>query len=283
MHPWQLYLDQPKRLKTKPTLSTITLGVLNSKKNSFKPKYHKRLKILFDTGCGATLIHHSLVGKLALQTDRPSNWSTKAGNFRTTKTCKLNFSLPAFHEGRNISWTAFVDETDILSSRYDMIIGRDLLDELGMNFLFSITLMEWDNASTPMLDPELFDQDNLDELAQELLYMHDSDTTEAERIQEILDAKYCKADLAKLSQECDQLDKVDQQKLLTLLQKYEHLFDDTVGTWNTEPVDLILKDPNCTPYHAKPYPVPYSQEQNSKRKWTGSVSKTYCKRLTNLN
>src|SRR5688500_6789151 len=94
-----------------------------------------------------------------------------------------NFTLPAFHESRNISRTAFLDETDKLSSRYDMIIGRDLLEELGMNFLFSTNLMEWDIASTPMLDPELFDQDNLDELlAQELLYMHDPDTTEAEKI-----------------------------------------------------------------------------------------------------
>src|SRR5687768_16444855 len=96
-------LRPTKKAKTKPTLSAITLGVLNSKKNSFKPKYHKRLKLLFDTCCGATLIHHSLVDKLALQTDILSNWRTKAGNFRTTKTAKLNFTLPAFHEGRNIS------------------------------------------------------------------------------------------------------------------------------------------------------------------------------------
>src|ERR1043165_8580981 len=102
-----------------------------------------------------------------------------------------------------------------------------------MNFLFSTNKMEWDNASTLMLDPDLFDQDNLDEIAREMLYMHDPNTTEAERIQEILDAKYCKADLAKLVQECDQLDKSDQQKPLKLLQKYEHLCDgSTVGTWN---------------------------------------------------
>ena len=109
-----------------------------------------------------------------------------------------------------------------------------------------------------MLDPDLFDQDNLDELANKMLYMHDPDTMETERIQDILDAKYCKADLAKLSQECEQLDKADQQKLLKLLQKYEHLFDGTVGTWNTDPVDLILKDPTATPYHAKLYPVLFS-------------------------
>ena len=52
-----------------------------------------------------------------------------------------------------------------------------------MNFLFSTNLMEWDNASTPMLDPDLFDQDNLDNLADKMLGMHDSDTTGAERIQ----------------------------------------------------------------------------------------------------
>ena len=75
-----------------------------------------------------------------------------------------------------------MDETDKLFSRYNMIIGRDLLEELGMNFLFSTNMMEWDIASTPMLDPELFDQDDLENLAQEVLYMHDPDTAEAERI-----------------------------------------------------------------------------------------------------
>jgi len=60
------------------------------------------------------------------------------------------------------------------------------------------------------------------------------------------------------------LDKADQQKLLKLLQKYEHLFDGTVGTWDTELVNLVLMDSTCTPYHAKSYTVPYSQEQKLK-------------------
>src|SRR5687768_14853590 len=85
-----------KKATTTPTLSTITLGILQSKKNSFKLKHQKRVKILFDTGCGTSLIHHSLVGKFPLQTDRLSNWSTKAGSFRTTKTCKLNFYTSSF-------------------------------------------------------------------------------------------------------------------------------------------------------------------------------------------
>ena len=85
-------LRPTKKAKTKPTLSTITLGMLNSKKNNFKLKHQKRVTILLDTGCGATLIHHSLAGKLPLQMDTLSNWSTKAGSLKTTKTCKLNFT-----------------------------------------------------------------------------------------------------------------------------------------------------------------------------------------------
>ena len=37
-----------------------------------------------------------------------------------------------------------------------------------------------------------------------------------------------------------------------------------MGTWNTEPVDLVLKDPTAASYHSKAYPVPYSQEQKLK-------------------
>ena len=52
--------------------------------------------------------------------------------------------------------------------------------------------------------------------------------------------------------------------LLRLLRKFESLFDGTLGTWKTKPVELELKDPNCKPYHARPYPVPQSQEKKLK-------------------
>ncbi len=180
------------------------------------------------------------------------------GSFKTTKTCKVHFTLPAFHEKCNISWTAYVDNTDKLTSRYDMIIGRDLISELGMTFRFDTLMMEWDNATTPMIDPCMFCEELIDDLENEILYMHDPDTMEAERIQAILDAKYCPADLQTITSECDQLEQEEQQKLLTLLQKFEHLLNGTVGTWNTEPVDIELL-PDVKPYHARPYPVPHSQ------------------------
>src|SRR5207244_11178138 len=44
----------------------------------------------------------------------------------------------------------------------------------------------------------------------------------------------------------------------------EDIFDSTVGTWNTEPLNLIFDNPTAAPYYAKAYPVPYSQEQKLK-------------------
>src|SRR5688572_8924473 len=245
-------LLRPTKKVKRQDLSSITLGYLHSNHNSFKAKHQRRVKILFDTGCGATLIHHSLVKRLKQRDDKPSNWSTKAGSFRTTQTCKIYLTLPAFHEKRNISWTAFVDSTDKLTCRYDMIIGRDLISELGMTFNFGEHQMEWDYATTPMIDPSQFSEDLIDNLEREMFYIHDPETTEAERIQAILDAKYCPANLAQITSECAELNKEEQQKLFSLLQKFEHLFDRTVGNWKTEPVDIHLKKPDAKPYHAKP-------------------------------
>ena len=79
--------------------------------------------------------------------------------------------------------------------------------------------MEWDNAITPLIGSDQFIEGSIDELEHELLYMHDPESTEAERIQDILNAKYCKADLALLVKESKQLSVPEQQKMLSLLRK----------------------------------------------------------------
>ena len=65
-------------------------------------------------------------------------------------------------------------------------------------------------------------------------------------------------------EECKHLSSQEQGQLLALLQKYEDLFDGSLGTWKTDPIDIELKDPNVKPYHARPYPVPHSQEKKLK-------------------
>ena len=52
----------------------------------------------------------------------------------------------------------------------------------------------------------------------------------------------------------DHLTQEQKTSLDTLLTKYEGLFDGNIGTMETAPVSLELKQ-ETVPYHGKPYPV----------------------------
>ena len=190
--------------------------------------------------------------------------TTKAGNFQTKRKCDITFTLPALHPKREIQVQAHVDESNPMTSHYDMILGRDLLLNLGIDLKFSTGEIEWDNATTSMIDTSKLSEDWSDQMEQELMFMHDPDTTDAERIQNIVDQKYTPADLPKVVSELTHLSNKERQQLLDLLNKYKDLFDGSLGTWNTKPIELELKEKDCKPYHAKPYPVPHSQEQKLK-------------------
>jgi hypothetical protein len=69
----------------------------------------------------------------------------------------------------------------------------------------------------------------------------------------ILDAEYKPASLDDVIKTCVNLHVEEQHQLKILLQKYEHLFDGTLGEFNMEqmPISLQLMDPNCKPIHAR--------------------------------
>lgn len=251
-------LRPSKKTKTEH-LSSITIGYLALKKDKREIQW-KRMRILLDSGCAATLINQSIIDKLKTTPEKTTKWTTKAGKFSTHRRCEITFTLPAFHKHREITWKSYVDESPSATSAYDLIIGRDLMHEIGIDIRFSTAEIVWDNASIPMQSVEK----STEEFEQELLFAHDPATTDAERIQNIVENKYCPADLRKIASECNLLKINQQDKLYQLLKKYEHLFDGTLGQWKTDPVDLELKNEEEKPYHAKPYPVPHSQEKQLK-------------------
>jgi hypothetical protein len=72
---------------------------------------------------------------------------------------------------------------------------------------------------------------------------------------EILDAKYEKADLPAIEREnCSHLNASDTEKLLSVLLKFESLFNGTSGDWNLPPISFELKEA-MKPYHGRPYPI----------------------------
>jgi hypothetical protein len=55
-----------------------------------------------------------------------------------------------------------------------------------------------------------------------LLFAHDPVTTNAKKIQNIVENKYCPADLIAIVKNCEVLDNSEQSTLLELLTKFKH-------------------------------------------------------------
>ena len=148
-----------------------------------------------------------------------------------------------------------------------MIIGRDLLENLGMDIQFSTGSIMWDHASLPMRPPGI--------TVAEAFSSEEQDSppvaSASERIKRILDAKYEKADLNKEVDKCAHLDAGQKQDLLALLKKYEHLFDGTLGKWNSTPYNIQLKE-GAIPFHTRPFPIPKVHEQTLKQEVERLVS-----------
>ena len=66
--------------------------------------------------------------------------------------------------------------------------------------------------------------------------------TATKQLRVILDEKYENSDLHKVMESRCQHLMITQRKLLKLLHKFEELFNGTLDTWKTDPVDFELKD-----------------------------------------
>ena len=81
-----------------------------------------------------------------------------------------------------------------------------------------------------------------------------STASEQELADWILDAKYEAADLPDIVKQCENLSLSEREELLTLLRRYETLFDGTLGDWKLKPVSLELRE-GSVPYSTRLYPI----------------------------
>jgi hypothetical protein len=129
-----------------------------------------------------------------------------------------------------------------------MIIGCDLMSQLGIILDFDGQTMMWDESTIKIKEYEdLLDIDSpinefyWHEESYESQVLNDAST----HLKKISDAKYEPADLNKIAHNYNYLTDNEQMQLLSLQNKYQHLFDGSLGTWNGKPYDIELK-PNAT-------------------------------------
>ena len=102
---------------------------------------------------------------------------------------------------------------------YDLILGRDILHELGIIFNFQNKTITWQEVSISMKPPNC--------TAKEFFAIKESCQVRnaTKRIKQILDAEYKKIDLKSIILNLNYLKEKHRNSLLELLQKYENLFD----------------------------------------------------------
>jgi hypothetical protein len=201
------------------------------------------LRALADTGVSISSIILEAYGSAIwpfIKTDdsNTTTWSTMGGKFTTNKTGFVTFSLPEFNLKKRICyfWAFHVDDRPESSSTYDMIMGWDLLGELGIIRNFNDHTVTWDTDTIPMKDRDTCTLSSVEVLID--IYMSANEPKmlrdEYSRAIKILDAEYKPASLDDVIKTFEKLHVDKQHQLKLLLQKYERQFDGTLGEFNME-------------------------------------------------
>jgi hypothetical protein len=112
------------------------------------------LTTLSDTGSRSSIIIEAYTSSQFINNnhENKNTWSTMGGQFITDKTGLMTFSLPEFNLKKQFSWVFHVNDRLESSSTYDMIIGQDLLGELGIILNFNYKTVTWDTETILMKD-----------------------------------------------------------------------------------------------------------------------------------
>ena len=225
----------------------------------------KMVRALLDTGCSRSIILKQFTERdkrTELPDDEHITYETYGGEFKSKSAASVGFRFVEFENNSDITVEHRFQVDEIHTPRQskdDMIIGSDLLWNMGMDIRYSCERVEW-------LD-DYIQLKPLNTLAErgvcEMLYaIHTDDPIikEAEERQNrILDADYSKVDIPAMVSELDISD-ASRRKLVTTLSKFPELFGGGLGCLkNCEPATFKLK-PGSVPYAGRYYNFPRAYE-----------------------
>ena len=180
----------------------------------------------------------------------------QAGNITTNLKVKIYFTLPQISATKTATWNFHVD--DYARGRYDIILGRCLLTQLGLNLRLSYHVIKsYDRTlkgtTGSMVDLGMYEckylnigkitpDESFKNYYLEEIHRLEQVRTYTKWLRVIFDAEHETEDLNKvIKKQCQNLIEKQRNELLRLLQNFEYFFDGTIGTWKKYPVDFELK------------------------------------------
>jgi len=242
----EAYALSSSRPKKKPRLSGRLSPVLTVR---FQEKHGTpkciHLNALLDSGTSGSMVEAQFAKKLRQKANKDTNWNTGAGNFTTTAVAKTRMQFPQLSD--TMTMTVNMHVTKSISPRYDMIIGCDMMQELGIMLDFKDGLIRWNHMQVAMTDMDNLPTYNDYHFATGIKEPKVAAEAVA-RVSQILDAKYAPVTPEQILDNSAHLTDAQKRSLKPILYKHIKLFDGTLGKWKGIQHKLELKDPKLPPF-----------------------------------
>ena len=138
----------------------IEIGLSRGINGTDQGRTFARKKALLDTGCSRSIIKKAALPKNArINKDSKTVWTTKTGTFVTNRSAKVLFQLPELTTQRTALGHFRIDESNG-QDPYDVIIGRDLMGQLGLKIDFAKQEVEWEGMIHQMKGSKAGTQDS---------------------------------------------------------------------------------------------------------------------------
>ena len=154
------------------------------------------------------------------------DYSTATCVYCTTHDFKVPFFVPKLSSRKIINHRFHVDNNKReLGIGYDMIIGRDLMIQIGLTVDFKHQVLQWDGANVHMKYPSSFlGQSDLTKCEMREVVMQaaepDSAREATEQMVKIIDSTYAKADFKQVVDNTSQMNDEEITLLLSLLEYF---------------------------------------------------------------
>ena len=245
--------------KAKRTLTPITILICDT---IGVKKSRRLLRVLFDSGSMKTLIHRDVLPEGASTKRLGSNRgvSTLAGKFHPKEMVYMrDIRLPEFDKNR------CVDEQKALvfegKCRYDIILGADFLEKVGIDIKYSSKEMSWFGLTVPLRNANELFQEDYNQMAEAMLVQDEDDYFGEDWLDSyaattVMDSKYDGADPQEVAASQTHLTHEQRKSLADLLAKFPKLFDGKLRTYPHQKFHIDI-DESVPTIHQRPYAVPH--------------------------
>ncbi len=209
---------------------------------------NKTIRVLIDSGSSGDLLFMKKGSSKCISVVKrvvPQSWGTSNGTFITDRVGDIEISFVEYSASKKVCLQPDIVDYSLgdQAPMYDLIIGKQTMHNLGVKLDFQVKTITIDEILLPMrnivnlqLKPRITRA-----LRENICFAQKPISTRSatKRMVKILDAKYKKADLPAIIREnCSHLTASNREKLLSVLLKFESLFNGALGDWKLPPVSL---------------------------------------------